>query len=808
MSVRSSSLPGNPKLYRTHLAYFLSESSVRAQAVRAIEPLPEEAQARRGNLYVLIELMGESPVRGRALRQMLSTIQQTYYTAGGSLSEILQAAIDNAHDVLYALNQRSPNTDLRAGITCTALVQDRLMLAAAGPALALIATDQRVDQFPPDPAYYSAPIGGPQRPDVTFYRHHVQNGDVLFLGESDWMLLTTVKTLGGAIANASQSNRQDIVEYLRRQSDNAEILGLLVIMEAESRSATGRTQSASPTRGRGLPTAVGATPPVRDVPADDVPPVWETPSTRRASQRHPLRRTQREASVTSDATVGRGEQQAAHAPSASSTSGTSRSPQIPLAAALSAVTQAARSGGQWLQDLVANVLPDSDARRERALRQTPNWVDASPATVVEADPVETGAAAVEDTERPPNRPAALATFTPPAPTRGSRARLFILLAILIPLFAFAAVAAVYLQQGASNQAEALKLVDLAEAQLLKAQQAMGVGDKTTARSFLGDAQRYLDEATALIGLTDRIRDLSQRIQVELQDVLQVRTLYSLDLPLTQFPPNANPHRLIVADQDVYVLDTGRQVVEHFRMDSTRVSIQEKSGTILSQGDVVEGTTVGRLVDITWQPRYPGFADKASLLVLDRNNNIFRYNRVEGATHLRLARPEQLQVVSELAVYNGNLYLADEQQSEIWRYSPAGVGYEAPPEPWFAAQVQVNLAGLTAMTIDGGIWLLLEDGTLLRYYQRQQVPFSLDNSAGSGGQIVDMATGQEDNSNIYLADAGQDRILVFDKEGNYIEQFKAAENNALRGLRGLYLDETTGSLFILTQTSLYHHPLPR
>jgi hypothetical protein len=152
-------------------------------------------------------------------------------------------------------------------------------------------------------------------------------------------------------------------------------------------------------------------------------------------------------------------------------------------------------------------------------------------------------------------------------------------------------------------------------------------------------------------------------------------------------------------------------------------------------------------------------------------------------------------------------VADEQADQIYRLSPSATGYGA-PEPWFAPETQVELAGVKEMLIDSDIWLLLENGNVMRYRTGQQVPFSLENIAGLAGEVVDMALEQADSGNLYLADESQERVLVFDKNGNYIKQFQAAENDVLRGLRGLYLDEATGTVFFLTQTSLYQQTLPK
>ncbi|MCB0099153.1 MAG: hypothetical protein KDE46_25650, partial [Caldilineaceae bacterium] len=73
--------------------------------------------------------------------------------------------------------------------------------------------------------------------------------------------------------------------------------------------------------------------------------------------------------------------------------------------------------------------------------------------------------------------------------------------------------------------------------------------------------------------------------------------------------------------------------------------------------------------------------------------------------------------------------------------------------------------------------------------------------------VDMFVGNQENSAVYIADAGQERILVFDKEGSYKRQLQAAEGNPLRDLSGIFVDDATQTIYILTQSALYQHPLP-
>ena len=399
-------------------------------------------------------------------------------------------------------------------------------------------------------------------------------------------------------------------------------------------------------------------------------------------------------------------------------------------------------------------------------------------------------------------------MSPPRPAAGGRARIFVAIAVLILILVPSIMAAMYWQQGVNTQSQAEALLDLGEARLMSAKIALDQGDDNNARSLLTEARGFILEAEESLGRTPRSAQLMSEIDAEYQQVMKASLLYGLTAPLATFPAEAEPNRLWIAGQDIYVMDSGRGEMIQFRMDATGETLSDANGqVVLREGDVVDGVSVGRIVDIGWQTPIPGYEDKSNLLVLDNNNHVFRFNeQVDGATLLDFGSESGWQRVNQLEVYLDRLYVLDEEANQIYRYAPGD--YTSAPVPWFPETTKVNLRGVRSMRIDGDIWLLYDDGKVVRYHAGEQVPFGLDDSVALPTQAVDLFVTNAADGVVYVADAADERLLMFSKaDGSYLGQLQPAEGRPLRGLRGLFIDEARESLFLLTDEAFYNQPLP-
>ncbi|MCB0138801.1 MAG: hypothetical protein KDE50_02720, partial [Caldilineaceae bacterium] len=826
--------------YSSFYIYMSDAAGNRHPGVRAVEPAPDSAQAIRGNLYVAVELFRQDRTAvgaeaSRIAEHMLGSIQSTYYSAKGSQSQVFTAAMQSAHQLLQEVNgKRSAEDALRAGVMCISFLNGHLMLAATGPVLALLVTEQAVEQFPSHGEQEPAQLGGAAAPPVQIIQRDAPKGGAFYIGSSTLLNHIPIRTLLGSLTRTNADNLADVAAFLSQASLYAPIPGILLVVEphtatisefespsspqaARDPEANAPAQPASLRRGAasGLPTSVYASPPVHSAPLADEPateqratrrppatqpgqseyaPTGATPHTKPAAaaapmQAAPMPAAQPEQAADADRRVGDTKQQAAPA----------------VAEQMRRQFQRARAA---VSGTLTNVLPGGSPPPQKALPSTPGeprgrgrLVSAqAPATETNSRLEAVTHAASSSAERlaqaSSNMTKAAVSgatetvhqFRPPTPASGSRARMFASAAVVIALLVPIIVAAVVWQRGATARAEGEERYEEARARFLGASTALDAGDKVSARSELTEAQSSLQMAQMLLGNQPKISALSQEIQRALQEVLQVWPLYKLVEPLVRFPADAQPWRILVVDQDIYILDTGRDLVLRFHMDAESGQITDEAGeVVLSRGETIAGQTVTDLIDMSWQAPIPGIEDKANLIVLDSSNHVFRYNqRVEGAGLLPFYGQESWQSPSQIEVYSGRVYVADGVSGQIYRYDPVEPdAYMQEPQPWLLTPFPTGLTGVQSMAIDGDIWLLFSDGKLLRFNQGQQSAFALDTAVGLMTNPVDMFVGNQENSAVYIADAGQERILVFDKEGSYKRQLQAAEGNPLRDLSGIF-----------------------
>ena len=158
-------------------------------------------------------------------------------------------------------------------------------------------------------------------------------------------------------------------------------------------------------------------------------------------------------------------------------------------------------------------------------------------------------------------------------------------------------------------------------------------------------------------------------------------------------------------------------------------------------------------------------------------------------------------------FAGRLYVLDVDANQIWRYDPRGDTYPERPDSYFVTPPPRSLADALDMAIDGTIYVLYEDGEILQFLQGEHQPgFDVRGLPDDRWQPVAIAVDRGGNSgSVYVADAGNRRVVVLGSDGAFRAQWRADE--AFDALEALVVDEAAGRLYVISGGRFFLAPLP-
>ena len=388
--------------------------------------------------------------------------------------------------------------------------------------------------------------------------------------------------------------------------------------------------------------------------------------------------------------------------------------------------------------------------------------------------------------------------------RSSGGRFWLVLAlVVIPLLIVGLVVVMVLGRSRAAEANFQRLLTGAGQAISDAE---GLTDEAAIAQRLSGASDFLEDARALRPNDEQLVQLDQRYQALLDKVERVTPLYGA-LPLWTFEGEGhNNTRVVVSGDSLFVLDRGPGEVDRFIRSQLGDSVTPAENPIVvRKGEEVGGAVVSDLQDMTWAEA-AGPNQRSKLLVLDTAKGLVGYDTQLGTKRLALGGTDQLVKPQLTASYGGNLYIVDGEGDQIWRYRPGENGYEGLPEAYFASGNPVDLAGVQAAAIDGNIWLLFADGRLLKFFGGEQRPFDFQGLPGSLAAPTALAVPQEGDQ-LYILDAGNGRIVEVTKEGQFLRQFRARDDDFLRQAKDLYLDGAARKFYIVTPNQLYVADVP-
>ena len=708
----------------------------------ALTPPSNAARSRAGErIFILLDLSDAVTHLGHKLREVIA---QTYWSSSGSITSALRRAATAANRYLFHLNlNAAPAERCYGGLTCAVFHDDDLFILQTGPAWACFLQGNRLTSFPRDEKLAHLGIG--PLADVRLYHVFPSVHDTLMIAAP---VLAQQVDESGLASILPRPDLEDMLDGVEQVGGGIDFAALVVRWEPEQETARESLPSPPPeavepsSRGD-VPRIIGQQRPEKDRQGVEIEPVHQMPE-RRKPPRKLGGPTPGERIASGVRWLGRGLGY--------------------VKRGLAAIGAGLLTFGKWLVGLLGGLfrqmLPGPErvtCRQERA-----------------------------------------------RPVPQENRTLMMALAFGIPVLVIIVVVLARLRFGAASRFR--QVMNQAKEEAALAQEAQGGSEE--ARTHWESALALADAAATLQPDNQAAATLHDQAQTALDRAEGVRWLTSVQL--VDFGSSNPARRLIAHGQVLFVLDPTDGWAAQVSLNQAGDDLAEDDTPpiIAHTGKQVGADSVGELVDCVWMDQGAG-RQTSDLLILEADGALLNYDPAwtDAAGHPQVKRSflgtPPRGTPQAVGSYQGRFYVLDataDGSGQIWRYRPEGDAYPNQPERYFVNPPSKSLADALDMAIDGHIYVLYTDGTILKFLGGEAQPFDVHGVPGGFGEVVAFALGPDGSGAVYVADRGNDRVVKLGPEGAFQMQFRADE--AFDDLEALAVSETAQYLYVLSGGRIY------
>lgn len=151
----------------------------------------------------------------------------------------------------------------------------------------------------------------------------------------------------------------------------------------------------------------------------------------------------------------------------------------------------------------------------------------------------------------------------------------------------------------------------------------------------------------------------------------------------------------------------------------------------------------------------------------KGSGVFRID-LEGKLKKIIDNDHDWGEITDMSVYNGNIYLLDQGKDEVWKYLMGEDGYGR-KSSYFQSGQAIDLSSIDSLAIDGSVYLA-GDSIVVKYTSGLRDDFSI-NLSGKDVRFRKVFT-SKDLEKVYLWDKRSSVVYVLSKTGEYIEQIRS------------------------------------
>lgn len=289
---------------------------------------------------------------------------------------------------------------------------------------------------------------------------------------------------------------------------------------------------------------------------------------------------------------------------------------------------------------------------------------------------------------------------------------------------------------------------------------------------------YPQETDAQIEEFEEYKNILKQNLEKIQKITRIDNLKEL-VNFKNLNQGANPENLIYVktDKSIYSTDSTQKAIYSFETENNLATLAAN----------IEGQFSSL--------KSPAKTSGNSLYFFD-NNNIVQYSIGGKATVLNIELSgSYLDSSSMIDVYNDRLYILNTKENNIHRHNRLASSFGS-AYSW--ANKSIDLSDSVDLSIDGHIFILKNNGEVLRLLRGEETEWKIESIEPPLTSPTNLIVSPESNF-IYILEKSTNRIVVFDKEGQFIAQYKS---NTFSNLKDFTIDEDNKKIYVLDNSSIY------
>jgi hypothetical protein len=189
--------------------------------------------------------------------------------------------------------------------------------------------------------------------------------------------------------------------------------------------------------------------------------------------------------------------------------------------------------------------------------------------------------------------------------------------------------------------------------------------------------------------------------------------------------------------------------------------------------------------------------KNDLLYYHGGNGLTKFNTADNSLeNVEIDLSGQENKINNLGTYNNYLYILNNSNNQIYRYSKTTTGFSQPIN-WIKDGSDIK--NTIALTIDGDVYLATNDGQIQKFTSGKKQLFSISDLEVKLGSTTKIWTTTK-STYLYVLDPQNQRLLVFNKSNGKIKVQYFMEN--FNQLKDMAIAEKEKKAYLLNSNSIY------